>query len=101
MREKDERQAAPAGGRGHALRLDNREKLVIMGVEDVDNFNDTQINCVTQAGLLSITGTSLRVSRLSLEEGQLCVEGLIDGMAYSSAHVHEGGSGGFFGRLFR
>ena len=101
MREQEEQRSVPASARAHSLRMDNREKLVVTGVEDVDNFNETQINCVTHAGLLSITGTSLRVSRLSLEDGQLCVEGMIDGLAYSNASPREASSGGFFSKLFR
>ena len=87
----------PGRLRAHSVQLDNRERAIITGVEDVDNFNEHEINLVTAAGYLTLTGSDLHISRLSLDEGQLVVEGVISGISYSAMEER---SGGLFSRLF-
>lgn len=88
-------------GAGHALihqlQLEGREKLTVSGVEDVERFDETQIVMSTCAGILVISGQGLHIGRLSLDGGELKVEGRIDAMEYEEEPV--GGSGGFFSRL--
>ena len=85
-------------GRLHTVQLDNRAKAVLTGVDDVDSFNEAEVNLITEAGYVTITGKDLHISHLSLEEGQLGVEGEIAGIAYTDSIVQEGG---LFSRLFR
>ena len=85
-------------GRLHTVQLDNRAKAVLTGVDDVDSFNEAEVNLITEAGYVTITGKDLHISHLSLEEGQLVVEGEIAGIAYTDSIVQEGG---LFSRLFR
>ena len=85
-------------GRLHTGQLDNRAKAVLTGVDDVDSFNEAEVNLITEAGYVTITGKDLHISHLSLEEGQLVVEGEIAGIAYTDSIVQEGG---LFSRLFR
>ncbi len=86
--------------RAHAIHIDNRERVVITGVEDVDNFNEEEVNFQTDSGYVTLTGGDLHITRLNLEEGQLIIEGVVNGIAYSgSAEQSEGG--GFFSKLFK
>ena len=88
--------------RSHAIHIDNREKVIITGVEDVDNFNEEEVNFQTESGYVTLTGVDLHITRLNLEEGQLIIEGSINGVAYSgNGEQGEGSSGGFFSRLFK
>lgn len=81
----------------HRLELVGRERLTISGVEDVDRFDETSIVMSTAAGILVITGEDLHIGKLSLDGGELHVDGRIDSVAYED----EGQSrGGFFSRLF-
>ena len=57
--------------RNHSIKIDAREKTLVTGVEDVDNFNESEINIITTAGYLTITGNDLHITRLNLDEGQL------------------------------
>jgi sporulation protein YabP len=82
----------------HTLVLENRERVVITGVDDVDNFNEEEVNLMSAAGYISLKGKDLRISKLSLDDGQLIVEGEINGIEYTDQAREEGG---FFGRLFR
>ena len=94
---KEETRAIPRG-RLHTVQLDNRARAVLSGVDDVDSFNEAEVNLITEAGYVTITGIDLHISLLSLEEGKLVVEGQISGIHYTDAAVTEGG---FFSRLFK
>ena len=78
--------------------IENRLRMSVTGVQDVENFDDSSVTLYTNRGLLTIRGTALHVERLNLETGELAIEGTIDGIDYSEdAPV----SGGFWSRLFR
>ena len=81
----------------HRLELVGREQLTISGVEDVERFDETSIVMSTTAGILVITGEDLHIGKLSLDGGELHVDGRVDSISYE-----EGGreQGGFFRRLF-
>ena len=66
----------------HRLELEGRERLVVSGVEDVERFDETGIVMSTTAGILTITGEGLHIGQLSLEGGELHVDGQIDSIAY-------------------
>jgi sporulation protein YabP len=90
---------APVGRlRTHTMLMENREKVTITGVDDVDNFNEGEVNLMTGAGAITLRGSDLHINKLSLDEGQLVVEGHITGVEYSEPDAR---GGGFFGRLFR
>ena len=81
----------------HRLELVGRERLTVSGVEDVDRFDETGIVMSTSAGTLVVTGEDLHFGKLSLDGGELHVDGRIDSVTYED----EGRSqGGFFSRLF-
>ena len=81
----------------HRLELTGRERLTVSGVEDVERFDETGIVMSTGAGMLVVTGENLHIGKLSLDGGELHVDGRIDSISYE-----EGGTerGGFFQRLF-
>ncbi|MCF2664789.1 YabP/YqfC family sporulation protein [Oscillibacter valericigenes] len=92
---KDYNNTVPAAE--HRLELVGRERLTVSGVEDVDRFDETGIVMSTSAGTLVVTGEDLHIGKLSLDGGELHVDGRIDSVTYED----EGRSrGGFFSRLF-
>ena len=82
---------------GHRLELIGREHLVISGVEDVERFDETGIVMSTSAGTLVVTGEDLHIGKLSLDGGELHVDGRIDSLSYEDQGPARGG---FFSRLF-
>jgi len=82
---------------GHRLELVSREHLLVSGVEDVERFDETGIVMSTTAGLLVITGEDLHIGKLSLDGGELSVDGRVDSISYEEP-PHS--SHGFFSRLF-
>ena len=85
----------PAGE--HRLELIGREHLTVTGVEDVERFDETGIVMSTTEGTLVVTGEDLHIGKLSLDGGELHVDGRIDSLSYEE-ESHS--SGGLFARLF-
>ena len=83
---------------GHRLELLGRERLTISGVEDVERFDETGIVMSTTAGTLVVTGEDLHIGKLSLDGGELHVDGRVDSLAYEDGGRESGG--GFLRRLF-
>ena len=75
----------------HRLELTGREHLLVSGVEDVERFDETGIIMSTTAGILTVTGERLHIGKLSLDGGELHVDGRIDSIAYEEP-MHNRGS---------
>lgn len=80
----------------HELRLDNRSKLSVSGVSEVESFDETTVVLHTARGVLIIRGENLHLQTLSIDGGQVAVSGTIDSLSYEEPQK----TGGFFRRLF-
>lgn len=78
--------------------LEDRKKLSVTGVSDVDSFDDRAITVFTQLGELSVRGMDLHISNLNIETGELSVDGRIDALIYTQEQPK---NEGFFSRVFR
>lgn len=76
---------------GHRLELIGRERLTVSGVEDVERFDETGIIMSTSVGTLVITGEDLHIGKLSLDGGELHVDGRIDSVSYEDGGQERGG----------
>ena len=83
----------------HNIIMENRRKISVSGVEDVDSFDEESVSLYTQGGLLIIKGEGLHINKLSLESGDVTVEGEITSLVYSDETKEKNTS--FFGKLFR
>ena len=70
--------------------LENRQKVTITGVQDVDSFDEATVLLATDFGYITLHGVDLHISKLNLEEGQLLVEGEIIALQYSDADYSKG-----------
>ena len=86
-----------SGAMYHRLTLEGREKLTVGGVEDVERFDETCIVMSTCAGTLVVTGEGLHIGKLSLDGGELHVDGQIDALQYEDGSTARSG---LFARLF-
>ena len=75
--------------RMHKVTMTNRRSCTVSGVSDVLSFDIHEILLETEQGMLMIKGDDLHVNRLTLEKGEVDVDGRIDSFTYSDA----GGSG--------
>ena len=81
----------------HKLTLDERRRLMLTGVTDVESFDEEMVVLHTVKGTLVVRGTGLQLQLLSLEGGQVHVEGTVNSMIYED---HAAGGSSFFSRLF-
>lgn len=82
----------------HNLVLEDRRMLTVSGVSDVDSFDEETVIVFTDLGELTIRGSNLHINRLSVEVGELTVEGNISALIYAEDTRK---NGGFFSRVFR
>ena len=81
----------------HGLSLDSRKTLKITGVTEVMSFDEQAVVLKTSMGKLTVQGANLKLKTLSLEGGQVEVNGHISVLAYEEPRPE----GSFWGRLFR
>ena len=76
---------------GHRVLLEEREQLVISGVEEVESFDENTIFLTTAQGPLEIQGEGLHIEKLSLDGGDLKVEGRVNALVYGEENRSRGG----------
>ena len=81
----------------HHVALEEREQLVISGVEEVESFDESSILLSTARGGLEVQGEGLHIEKLSLDGGDLKVEGRVNALIYDTDGRERGG---WLGRLF-
>lgn len=88
---------APAGN--HNLILENREKLTLTGVTDVDCFDERVIHLYTSLGELIIKGRNLHMNDVSVESGNMTITGDVWQLQYGERDRQ--GPLSLLGKLFR
>lgn len=81
----------------HSLTLDNRKVLSLNGVLDVQGFDEETVNIVTTLGVLIVKGSSLHISKLSLETSEVIIDGEISSMHYLAGSEKKS----FMARIFK
>lgn len=66
----------------HTLALESRSKLSITAIDDVISFDETLISLRVGENVLNISGDVLSIKHLSLENGEITVEGNISALVY-------------------
>ena len=80
----------------HKLTLQERKSLTMTGVTEVLRFEESAVVLQTALGTAVIQGQDLKLKTLSLEGGQMAVEGHICAIAYEEPR-----EGGLWQRLWR
>lgn len=66
----------------HDVIIKSRKRLEMSGINDVSSFDDTEIIVQTDGSGISIEGEGLKIERFDAENGELIVNGLINGIFY-------------------
>jgi len=82
------------------IKMLNRKLLEISGVLNVESFDSEEFLLETECGFLTIRGKNLHIKNLSLEQGLVAIEGMVDELAYLDANSQEK-TKGFLGKLFK
>ena len=64
------------------ITIENREKITMTGVNDVECFNDDCIIAQTELGRIILKGSGMKVNKLNLENSELQIEGYINYFEY-------------------
>lgn len=80
----------------HRLNLEERKRLTVSGVTEVVSFDDGAVILRTGLGTLLVQGRELTLKTLSLEGGQMAVDGTVNALVYEEPRQ----SGGWMRRLF-
>lgn len=90
----DGRAKAPA--KPQRIVMEERSRLTVTGVEEVLSFDTERIVMRTVLGELTVIGSGLHVGKLSLDTGELSVEGSVSDLSFAE----QAAAGGFWSRLF-
>ena len=80
----------------HKLSLNERKELTMTGVTEVVSFDENAVIVNTDLGRLTVQGQQLQLKTLSVEGGQIAVEGNIALLQYEEPRQR----GGWVHRLF-
>lgn len=81
----------------HKLILNDRSSLNVTGVTEVISFDETAVLLRTEQGTLEVHGEQLHLKTLSLDGGQMAVDGHVTALLYEEPRP----AGGLLRRLFR
>lgn len=79
----------------HRLTLSERNVLTVTGVTEVVSFDELSVVLSTALGTLIVQGQDLRLKTLSVDGGQVEVEGSVSALTYEEKRA----SGGWLSRL--
>ena len=78
----------------HKLTLNERRQLTMTGVSEVVSFDDVSVVLRTELGTLTVQGQDLQLKNLSLDGGQVAIDGTVSGLIYEEPR-----QGGWLRRL--
>lgn len=81
----------------HSLTLDNRNVLSLTGIKDVSGFDEQTVNLLTSFGTLIVKGEQLHISKLSLDSGEVIIDGKLNSLQYLGDMRQKG----FISKIFR
>ncbi len=84
----------------HRLLVQDRARAEVTGVTEVVSFDKKEIILETVDGVLRFDGDELHVKRVTLERGEVDIEGRICGLVYQEPD-RDKTAGSFISRLFR
>ncbi len=67
----------------HNLILEDRKRLSVSGVQDVDAFDESTVALFTNMGKLLIRGRGLHVNAFDVDSGEFSMEGDISVLEYT------------------
>jgi len=79
------------------LTLDERKHLAVSGVQDIESFDESAVVLHTCTGTLIVRGRGLHLKQLSVDGGQVAVDGEVDALIFEEARKE----GSFWSRLLR
>ena len=86
--------------KNHRVVIEGKKRISVSGVEDIDSFNENEAVFLCVAGMMTVSGEDLHISRLSLEEGIISIDGEIFSVDYADLSEQRTHKQGFLSKLF-
>lgn len=67
----------------HMITIDNRQRISVTEVADIDNFDEEEICANLKTGGLLLKGKGLHIQKLDLAEGKAVITGEIASLTYT------------------
>lgn len=83
----------------HNIIVEERSRVTAAGITRIISYDENGAVLETQKGRLTIGGSKIQVSELSIQTGELRIQGEIEFIQYSQPVTHS--AGGFLRRLTR
>lgn len=83
----------------HVVTIDNREKMTVTDISEIDSFDEEEIRASLKEGAMIIKGEKLHIQTLDLSEGKAVVTGTITSLIY--VKVRDKGEKGFFAKIMK
>ncbi len=83
----------------HIVNIDNRERVSVTDVADIESFNEEIILITLKNGGLVIRGEDLHIQKLDLEEGKVLISGSIGSAVYTEKKDRQ--EKGFFKKILK
>lgn len=88
----------PAARLPHTLIMEDCKSLSAAGIMKIISYEEAGVVLETAQGILTVAGSALQVSELSIESGKLEIQGKITSIQYAKPALN---AGGFWHRLNR
>lgn len=75
----------------HYITIENRERITLSRVKDVDAFDEETLWANLEEGGVEISGEKLNIEKLDLQDGSLVVTGRISAVMYTDKKAREKG----------
>ena len=85
----------------HKVMVDKRAMAMISGVEEVVSFDEKEVVLETSQGTLTVKGEELKVSRLTVEQGEVDIGGRLDSFVYTENRSRKAQGESLLARLFK
>ena len=82
----------------HSLLMEERNRLTVSGVRDVDSFDEETLILMTDLGEITVKGEGIKVTRFSAETGDFAATGTFHSVTYADRLPK---NSGFFARVFK
>lgn len=83
----------------HRVMIDNREKLTMTDIADIDSFDEQEIHAKLRSGTVIIKGEKLHIHMLDLRAGEAEITGVINSLMY--VKVKEKGERSLLARIMK
>ncbi|GAB1475936.1 hypothetical protein MASR2M70_07680 [Bacillota bacterium] len=76
----------------HSLFIEDRNRITITEVSDVDSFDEETILISLESGGMMIKGRDLHIQKLDVEDGKAVITGTVNSAAYTAKRDKSEGS---------